>query len=91
VSYNERNNVKLEFDPLDSENPEWSSEDVANAVPFSGLPVCLRRVLSSGKRSPQKSLPKEKITVRPSPQVVTEFHAMGKGWQTKVTRPFRIG
>ncbi len=34
---------------LDKENPEWTNEDFAKAVPFSGLPADLQTLLSSPK------------------------------------------
>jgi hypothetical protein len=35
---------------IDDENPEWSEEDFAKVVPFSGLPVELQNLLSSPKQ-----------------------------------------
>jgi len=35
---------------IDDENPEWTDEDFARAVPFSALPVELQQLLSSEKR-----------------------------------------
>jgi hypothetical protein len=32
---------------IDQENPEWTEEDFAKAVPFSGLPLELQNLLSS--------------------------------------------
>jgi hypothetical protein len=34
---------------IDDENPEWTEEDFAEAVPFSGLPAELQNLLSSPK------------------------------------------
>jgi hypothetical protein len=34
---------------IDDENPEWTEEDFAKAVPFSALPSELQRLLSSQK------------------------------------------
>ena len=34
---------------IDDENPEWTEEDFAKAVPFSGLPVELQNLLASPK------------------------------------------
>ena len=31
---------------IDDENPEWTDEDFAKAVPFSGLPAELQKLLS---------------------------------------------
>lgn len=35
---------------IDDDNPEWSDETFANAVPFSALPEELQRLLSEEKR-----------------------------------------
>jgi hypothetical protein len=40
---------------IDDENPEWTEEDFANAVPFSGLPVELQNLLSSPKREREEA------------------------------------
>jgi hypothetical protein len=34
---------------IDDENPEWTEEDFAKAVPFSGLPAELQALLSEEK------------------------------------------
>jgi hypothetical protein len=34
---------------MDDENPEWTEEDFAKAVPFSGLPLELQALLSEPK------------------------------------------
>jgi hypothetical protein len=34
---------------IDDENPEWTDEMFARAVPFSGLPVELQKLLSGEK------------------------------------------
>ncbi len=31
---------------IDDENPEWTEEDFAKAVPFSGLPLEMQKLLS---------------------------------------------
>jgi hypothetical protein len=35
---------------IDDENPEWTEEDFAKAVPFSGLPLEMQKLLSGEKR-----------------------------------------
>jgi hypothetical protein len=35
---------------IDDENPEWTEEDFARAIPFSALPTELQQLLSSEKR-----------------------------------------
>lgn len=70
---------------IDDENPEWTKEDFARAVPLSKLPQDLRKKLSSlRKRGPQQAPTKERITIRLSREVVERFRATGDGWQTRV-------
>jgi hypothetical protein len=35
---------------LDDDNPEWTAEDFARAVPFSALPAALQTILSDPHR-----------------------------------------
>jgi hypothetical protein len=35
---------------IDDENPEWTGEDFAHALPFSALPADLQQLLSSEKQ-----------------------------------------
>jgi hypothetical protein len=35
---------------IDQENPEWTEEDFARAIPFSALPTELQTLLSEQKR-----------------------------------------
>jgi uncharacterized protein (DUF4415 family) len=69
---------------IDEDNPEWTAEDFARAIPFSELPESLKAVLSSRTRGAQKAPLKERITIRLSPEVVAPFRATGDGWQTRL-------
>ncbi|MGI8770210.1 MAG: BrnA antitoxin family protein [Acidobacteriaceae bacterium] len=75
---------------IDADNPEWTDEDFARAVPFSELPESLKKELHSMKhRGPQKAPVKEKISVRVSPDVLSGLRARGRGWQSKVDQALR--
>ena len=76
---------------IDAENPEWTEEDFARAVPFSQLPESLQRKLRSLKkpRGPQKAPTKEVVTIRLSRDVVEQLRASGRGWQTRVDTALR--
>lgn len=65
---------------IDSDNPEWTAQDIKTAMPFSGLPATLQAKL----RGPQKAPPKVSTTIRLSPDVVQAFRAAGDGWQTRI-------
>lgn len=73
----------------DRENPEWTREDFQRAVPFSGLPPELQKLLSSRKRGPQKTPKKIPVSIRLSPEVVKAFRATGAGWQARVDEILR--
>lgn len=76
---------------IDVENPEWTKEDFARAVPFSQLPESLQVKLRSLKkpRGPQKTPTKEAVTIRLSQDVVEQLRASGPGWQTRVDSALR--
>lgn len=76
---NKRPNPEL----IDEDNPEWTAQDFARAVPFDRLAPSLRAKLAR-KRGPQKEPIKERITIRLSRDVVEQFRATGDGWQTRV-------
>ncbi len=67
---------------VDSDNPEWTAQDIKTAMPFTGLPATLQTKLR--RRGPQKSPPKVSTTIRLSPDVVQAFRAAGDGWQTRI-------
>ncbi len=66
----------------DSDNPEWTAQDIRTSVPLSGLPTTLQAKLRV--RGPQKAPPKISTTIRLSPEVVQAFRAGGDGWQTRI-------
>lgn len=68
---------------IDDENPEWTADDFARAVPFDKLSPTLRAKLVRG-RGPQEAPTKERITIRLSHEVVEQFRATGQGWQTRM-------
>lgn len=76
---------------IDADNPEWTEEDFARAVPFSQLPESLQEKLRSLKkqRGPQKAPTKEVVTMRLSRDVVERLRASGPGWQTRVDAALR--
>jgi len=70
---------------IDKENPEWTDEVFARAVPFSGLPQEMQKVLRRrGERGPGKKPAKQLISLRLSPEVLAFFRSTGRGWQRKI-------
>ncbi len=74
---------------VDRDNPEWTKTEFARAVPFSGLPEGLQRVLSNRKRGEQKAPKKVPVSIRLSPDVVEAFRSTGAGWQARVDEILR--
>ena len=70
-----------------SDNPEWTAEDFAAAVPFDqafpDLAATIRR------RGAQKTATKVSTTIRLSREVLEHFRASGTGWQARVDGALR--
>ncbi len=70
---------------IGDENPEWTDETTARAVPFKGLPASLRAKLRGrGERGPQKAPTKVQTAVRYDADIIEHFKAGGPGWQTRM-------
>ncbi|MFB3814830.1 MAG: BrnA antitoxin family protein [Terriglobales bacterium] len=72
-----------------NDDPEWTAEDIAKAVPFQELPASLQQKIGSRKRGPQKAPTKELISIRLSRDVVERLRASGRGWQARVDAHLR--
>jgi len=74
----------------DPDNPVWTKEDFARAVPFSGLPASLQaKIKGHGKRRVQKAAKKVAVSIRLSPEVVKALRSSGAGWQARVDEILR--
>jgi uncharacterized protein (DUF4415 family) len=88
--------MKKKINPkqIDQENPEWSKEDVVKArsalevVPQLFSQETTQRLLKPRGR-PRSALPKERINIRLSHEVITHFKADGEGWQTRIDEALR--
>lgn len=65
-----------------SDNPEWTDEDFAKAVPFTEAFPDLARTMK--RRGPQKAPTKQSTTIRLSPEVIAYFRSTGLGWQARI-------
>ena len=85
------NSRKISKTVFDRDNPEWTKEDFARAIPFSGLPAEVQRVLRGiqTKRGPQKAPRKVPISIRLSPDVAEGLRATGAGWQSRADEALR--
>jgi uncharacterized protein (DUF4415 family) len=73
---------------IDSDNPEWTTEDFAKARPASELPEGLRSAFPRA-RGPQKAPTKIAVSIRLSAEVVERFKADGPGWQSRIDDALR--
>lgn len=80
-------------DPIiDDENPEWTAEDFARALPADSLPAeilahfpnTLARLRGKGVKPA-----KVPVNIRLSPDVLAHFKAGGPGWQTRIDEALR--
>lgn len=77
----------------DAENPEWTAEEIRRARPLMDmLPKetvnAVRRY--RGQRGPQKSPPKELISLRVDADIVAAYRATGAGWQKGANEALRV-
>ena len=65
-----------------SDNPEWTAEDFAKAVPFAvAFPELARTIRRRGE---QKTPTKVSTTIRLSRDVLEHFRKSGGGWQSRI-------
>lgn len=77
---------KIGRSELMDENPEWTAETTARAVPLSGLPKSLQAKL---RGRPPSASPKVPVKLRLDPDVLAVLRATGAGWQTRVNAILR--
>lgn len=73
--------TKADMDAV-SDNPEWTAEDFARAVPFAEAFPDMAATIKG--RGPQKAPTKVPTTIRLSRDVIDHFRATGAGWQTRI-------
>lgn len=59
---------------VDHDNPEWTADDFARALPASALPDHIRNAFPR-TRGPRKAATKVPVSIRLSPEVVDYFKA----------------
>lgn len=90
-----RNTLKRNPKLIDSENPEWTRQDIMAARPASEvLPLLIgtkatSELLSRGKGRPPKEVRKVNQTLRIDPDVLAAYRDPGKGWQTHINQVLR--
>ncbi|WGE43028.1 BrnA antitoxin family protein [Actinobacillus equuli] len=75
---------------IDDENPEWTQEDIDNALTFEQMPPALQAlVIESRERKrgrPVAQTKKVSVTIRYSQSVIDAFKSTGKGWQSRMNQ-----
>lgn len=68
----------------DDDNPEWTAEDFARAVPFAQVFLEPAKSLKRQGGRPRLERPKVKVAWRLSADVVDHIKAIGKGYNARV-------
>ncbi len=81
-------------DTPDTDNPEWTANDVAQARParelLPGLFSASRTAsLLTPRGRPKAEVTKVRVGIRLSPEVIEHFKASGSGWQTRIDAALR--
>ncbi len=70
-----------EFGTPDVENPMWTEDDFAQAVPFTEV---ARQMGWKITGRPRKVVTKVPTNLRLDPEIVAYFKSGGEGWQTRI-------
>jgi uncharacterized protein (DUF4415 family) len=65
----------------DDENPEWTEEMFARAIPF---PEFAKQHGLKLPGRPKAAVTKQPVNLRLDPEIVAHFKAGGEGWQTRI-------
>ena len=88
------NKHKILPDTPDTDNPEWTAEDIAQAHPAQEvLPTLFSQArveaLLTRRGRPKAELTKVRVGIRLSPDVIEHFKASGSGWQSRIDAALR--
>lgn len=75
----------------DADNPEWTDEDFARALPAAKFfsPEAYAQLCAMRQRGPKDKPLKVPTTIRFDADVLAGLKASGKGWQTRVNEAMR--
>ncbi len=68
----------------DPENPEWTEEDVKNALPWDALSPLEKSVFKRPRGRPSVEAPKKLVSLRLDADVLEALEASGPGWRARV-------
>ena len=72
---------------FDDDNPEWTEEDFARAVPMDQAPASIQAAFGKNRGRPKGSAKpdsKQAVSLRLDADVLAYFRSTGPGWQTRV-------
>lgn len=67
----------------DPENPEWTEEDVKNALPWEAMSDLEKSVFKKGRGRPPILAPKKLVSLRLDADVLEALEASGPGWRAR--------
>lgn len=86
-----KHSKKAKLETPDTENPEWTKEDFAHAIPFSKLAPSAQRAIKSASRGrPAGTAKKESVHISLDKDIVSKLRASGAGWQTRLNEMLRV-
>lgn len=71
----------------DPNNPEWTGEDFAAAVPFAQAFPAMAETIKRGR--PKSDSVKVAISLRIDREIVERYRATGSGWQSRMNADLR--
>ena len=77
-----RGYTKADWDAVES--PEATDEQMAKARPFVEMFPELAESIRRSRGRPALPNPKQVVSIRLDPDVVSKFKATGKGWQSRI-------
>ena len=67
----------------DPENPEWTEEDVKNALPWEAMSDLEKSVFKRPRGRPTVDSPKKLVSLRLDAEVLEALEASGPGWRAR--------
>jgi len=67
----------------DPENPEWTAEDVKNALPWESMSDLEKSVFKRPRGRPTLEAPKKLVSLRLDADVLDALEASGPGWRAR--------
>jgi uncharacterized protein (DUF4415 family) len=68
----------------DPENPEWTEEDVNNALPWEAMSDLEKSVFKRPRGRPPVEAPKKLVSLRLDADVIEALEASGPGWRQRI-------